>query len=167
MKYEIDPDEKAVNAVMARNSKALAKKYQMRPFAVTVAMPGGDIQYLELKFQIKGPLSKEQMRNILIEAAHDFLKDINSDSALCFYLKNNSLTIKDIGITLFLIDHSGRDLDDPHIGIAKISKGKLRYDILIETYNEVLKFDIPQLKSKSTETYEEALHILNDTPHEN
>lgn len=87
MKYEIPPDEKAVNTVMARNSEALAEKYHMRPFAITVAMPEGDIQYLELKFQIYGPLSKQELRKILISAAHDFLKDINSDSALCFHLK--------------------------------------------------------------------------------
>lgn len=58
---------------MAPNSKALAKKYNRRPFAISVAMPEGDIQYLTLKFQITGPLSKEQMRKILIHAAHDFL----------------------------------------------------------------------------------------------
>jgi hypothetical protein len=160
MKYEIPPDEKAVNAVMARNSESLAKKYHMRPFALTVAMPGGDIQYLELEFQIYGPLSKQELRKILINAAHDFLEDINSDSALCFYLKNHSLTIKDIGITLFLIDCSGKDLDDPHIGIAKILKGELEYDILIDTYDEELKLNIPQIKSKCTETYVEALNIL-------
>lgn len=157
----IPPDEEAVNTVMARSSKSLAKKYHMRPFAITVAMPGGDIQYLELKFQIYGPLSKQELRKILINAAHDFLKVINSDSALCFYLKNHSLTIKDIGITLFLIDYSGKELDDPHIGITKILKGNLEYDTLVETYDEELKGNIPQFKSKSRETYEEALNILN------
>jgi hypothetical protein len=167
MKYEIPPNEKAVNTVMARNSKALAKKYHMRPFGVTVAMPGGDIQYLELEFQIFGPLLKPEIRKILIHAAHDFLEDINSDSALCFYLKNHSLTIKDIGITLFLIDPSGIGLRDPHIGIAKVLKGKLEYAILIDTYDEELKLDIPQFISKSGETYEEALQILNNTAPEN
>lgn len=161
MKYEIPPDEKAVNAVMARNSTSIAEKYHMRPIAITVAMPGGDIRYLELEFQIVGPLSKEQIRKILIDSAHDFLSDINADSNLCIYLKNHSLTIKDIGITLFLIDSLGRGLRDPNISIAEISKGKLEYDVLVDVYDEELKRNIPQFKSKSRETYEEALNTLN------
>ncbi len=161
MKYEIPPDEKAVNAVMARNSKALAKKYHMRPFGISVAMPGGDIQFLELEFQICGPLSKDEIRKILIDAVHDFLADINSDSELCSYLKNHSLTIKDIGITLFLIDASGRDLDDPNLGIVGISRGELEYDTLVSTYDSELKLDIPSFKSKEHESYEEALRELN------
>lgn len=161
MKYEIPPDEKAVNAVMARNSKALAKKYHMRPFGISVAMPGGDIQFLELEFQTCGPLSKHEIRKILINSAHDFLMDINSDSELCSYLKNHSLTIKDIGIALFLIDSSGRGLRDPHIGIAGISRGELEYDTLISTYDVDLKLDIPSFKSKDHESYEEALREVS------
>ena len=63
--YEIPPNEKAVNSAVERNSKALAKKYCMRPFAITVAMPGGDIRYLKLKFQIHGPLSKKELRKVV------------------------------------------------------------------------------------------------------
>lgn len=161
MKYEIPPDEKAVNKVMARNSQLLAKKYNMRPFGVSVAMPEGDIQFLELEFQICGPLSKEQVRKILIEAAHGFLADINADYNLCTYLKNHSLTIKGIGITLFLIDSSGRGLRDPNISIAKIIKGEIEYDILADVYDDELKRNIPQFKSKSRETYQEALNKLS------
>lgn len=165
MKYEIPSDEKAVSKAMARNSQVLAKKYNMRPFGVSVAMPEGDIQFLELEFQICGPLSKEQIRKILIEAAHGFLADINADSNLCAYLKNHSLTIKDIGITLFLIDASGRGLRDPNISIAKIIKGELEYAILTNIYDDELKQNIPQFKSKSGEAYEEALNILSKNQH--
>jgi len=161
MKYEIPPEEKAVNTVMARNSKVISAKYRMRPFAISVAMPGGDIQYLELKFQICGPLSKEQIRKILIDASHDFLSDINSDTGLCCYLKNHSLTIKDIGITLFLIDSSGRGLKDPYFSIAYISKGELEYDILVDNYDDELKRNIPSYKSIYRETYDEAVQELN------
>lgn len=158
--YVPSPDEKAVNRVMARNARMLAKKYHMCPCADTVAMPGGDIRYLALEFKICGPLCKGELRKILIDAVHDFLIDINSDSELCSYLKNHSLTIKDIGIILFLIDSSGRDLDDPNIGIAGISKGELEYDTLISTYDDEFKMDIPSFKSKHKESYQEALHII-------
>lgn len=154
-KYTIDPDEKAVNKVVARNSKAIAKKYHMRPFAIGVAMPGGDIQYLELKFQIYGPLSKNEIRKILIDAAHDFLADINSDEELCSYLKNNSFSIENVGITLFVIDASGIGVNDPDIGIAGIAKGELRYLTLILT-------DTSPIQSRCYETYEEALRMVTD-----
>ncbi len=165
--YEISPREKAVNKVMGRNSKMLAEKYCMRPVGVTVAMPGGDIQYLELEFQLRGPLSKQEIRKILIHSAHDFLADINSDPELCSYLKNHSFTIKDIGIGLFLIDSSERDLRDPDIGIAAISKGEIQYDTLITTYDTVIKTEIPVFKSNYRESYEEALKILEDQENTN
>jgi hypothetical protein len=151
-RYTISPREKAVNKAMGRNSKMLANKYSMCPSSITVAMPGGDIQYLELAFQIQGPLSSSEIRQILIHSVHDFLADINSDVELCSYFKNPSFTIKDVGITLFLIDSSGRDLKDPEIGVAEISRGELEYyrcdpnDISIngmvgtkESYEEALK----------------------------
>lgn len=154
MKYEVPPDEKAVNAAMSRNSHTLAKKYHMHPFGVTVAMPEGDIQYLELEFQIQGPLPKQEIRQLLINVAHDFLADINSDAELCAYLKNHSLTIKDIGIGLFLIDSARKSLNDPVIGIAKISRGALRYLTLVTN-------NIRSIKSEYDESYEEASNILN------
>jgi hypothetical protein len=161
MKYEMCPAEKAVKTVMARNSKTIAEKYHLRPVGIGIAMPEGDIRSLELEFQIFGPLSKEQIRNILIHSAHDFLSDINADSNLCTYLKNHSLTINDIGITLYLIDSSGRGLRDPNFSIASILKGELEYDILIDIYDEEIKIDIPRFKTKIRETYEEALSMYN------
>jgi hypothetical protein len=158
--YEIPPNEKAVNDVVGRNSKALAKKYCMRPFAITVAMPGGDIKYLELEFQIRGPLSQQELRKVLINSAHDFLNDINADLQLCSYLKNNHMEIKDIGITLFLIGSTGIGLKAPYISIASISKGKLEYEIMALKYDTVIKREIPYIKSVSTETYEEAINAL-------
>lgn len=158
---QIPQDEKAVNNVISRNSKMLAEKYHMKPVGVGIAMPGGDIKYLNLEFQIYGPLSKDDIRKLLIHAAHDFLADINSDSELCSYLKNHSLTIQDIGIVLFLIDSSGRGLRDPYIGIAEISHGKLRYDVLIEKYDDVIKKTLPKIIYECNESYEEAMTYIN------
>lgn len=159
-KYEVPPSEKAVNRAVGRNSKVLAKKYCMRPFAITVAMPGGDIKYLELEFQIRGPLSINEMRKILINSAHDFLIDINADLELCSYLNNNQMGIKDIGIKIFLIDSAGIDLNEPHISIASIKKGELEYKVTALKYDKVIKIDIPYITSVSTETYEEAINAL-------
>ncbi|MFZ0565166.1 MAG: hypothetical protein WAM28_03175 [Chlamydiales bacterium] len=154
--YTISPREKAVNKALARNAKILAKKYHMNPVGNTVAMPGGDIQYLELEFQIHGPLSKNEIRKVLINSAHDFLADLNSDSELCSYLKNHSFSLKEIGLGLFLTDFSGRGLKDPEIGIAKISKGKLEYykcDSVDMSVNGMIE---------TQESYKTAIQILEN-----
>jgi hypothetical protein len=48
---------------MARNSKSLARKYNMRPFGITVAMPGGDIRYIELEFKFTALYLKMKLGN--------------------------------------------------------------------------------------------------------
>jgi hypothetical protein len=164
-KYQISDRERAVNQAMERNTKILSEKYKMHPFGITVAMPGGNIQYLELAFQICGPLSQDFIRKKLIDAAHDFLADINSDQKLCLYLKNNCFNIYQIGITLFLIDSNGMPIRDPEIGIASIEKGKLIYDKKAEKYDDYLKRNISFYSSSYTESYEKALKILNSQPY--
>lgn len=154
--YGISPREKAVNHAMGRNSKRLAKKYCLRPLSITVAMPGGDIRYLELEFQIQGPFSKIEARKVLLDIAHDFLTDLNADAELCSYLKNHSFTIKNIGITLFIINEKGYRFIDPDLGVASILKGTLQYKTMDTKYDEVIKRELPFFKSITSETYEEA-----------
>lgn len=158
---QISEREKAVNKAMERNIRILSEKYGMDPFGITVAMPGGNIQYLELSFQICGPLSQESIRKILIDIAHDFIADINSDQKLCSYLTNHTFNINQIGITLFLIDSHRMPIRDPEIGIASIEKGKIIYDKRAEKYDEYLQRNMPFYTSSYTESYEEALEILN------
>lgn len=154
-KYEISSREKAVNTAIGRNIKLIQDKYNLRPFGTTVAMPEGDIQYLELEFQIYGPLAKPSIRQLLISIAHDFLSDLNNDVELCFFLKNGKLNINEIGIGLFVIDKCGRGLDHPNIAIASISKGKLEYLTLANNEENFRDF-----VTEEEESFEEALQIL-------
>ncbi len=147
---EIPKSEKAVNDLLYKISQSFEKKYKMNAIATNVSMPGGVVKLLGLDFQIRGPLSKNEIRKILIDTAQEFLTSVNSDVAVRPYLENYPFKIKNIDITLFLIDAKGIRLDDPHIGIASISRGTLDYDILITT-------DIPSIKSEFEESYEEVL----------
>jgi hypothetical protein len=147
--------EQAVNKQMGSSAKMLSKKYHMRPCAVTVAMPGGNIKYLELKFDMLGPLPQDAIRKILLNSVHDFLNNINSDSELCSYLKNGNMNICEVGITLFFHDTKGYHIHEPEIGIASISKGEVEY--IREDPNEI---SIKGMKT-TEESYEEALQILN------
>lgn len=154
IKYQISDREKAVNKQMAYSGQMLSKKYSMRLCATTVAMPGGNIQYLELKFDIRGPLSKMAIRKLLIDIVNDFLLNINNDVALCSYLKDGRLEISEIGITLFLHDLTNRPIAQPEIGVAFIEKGILTF-ITLEPES------IPSFRDQIEESYEDALLILD------
>lgn len=153
-KYETPASVKAVNKQMGHSVKMLSQKYNIRPCAITIAMPECDIQYLELKFDMLGPLPQDNIRKVLINSVHDFLNSINSDQELCSFLKNGHLDISEVGISLFLSDANCYPINQPEIGIASIRKGELEYircdpnDISINGM------------TSNTETYEKALQIL-------
>jgi len=133
----------------------LKKKYKINTIATNISMPGGIVKLLGLDFQVQGPLSKEEIRKILIALVQDFLVSVNSNEKIKPYLENYPFEIKNIEITLFFIDSQRMELLDPNIGIAKVSSGSLSYKILAKT-NGILS-----IKSLSKESYEEALQILN------
>lgn len=154
-KYEIPLSEKVVNNAIGYNIKFICEKYKFIPFGTTIAMPEGDIQYIELKFQIYGPLKKTILRKILIEVASDFLNNIYKNTELHTFLNKGKLDIQQIGIEFFLIDRYGKGLDHPNIAIASISKGKLEYLTLANDEENFRDF-----VSKEQESFEEAIQIL-------
>lgn len=152
-KIIVHDNEKAVNKQLAYSEKILSEKYNIRPRAITVAMPEGDIQYLELKFDMQGPLSKSNIRELLVNIVNDFLLNINNDKELCGYIKKGHLEISEVGITLFLRDSTGRSIGQPNIGVAFIERGIL-------TFVNLEPEAIPSFRDNVNETYEEALEIL-------
>jgi len=151
----ISGSEHAVNTLLDRIAHSFEKKYKINPMATNVAMPGGIVKLLGLDFQMRGPLSKEEIRKILITLGEDFLVFVNSDENIKPYLKNYPFRIENIEITLFFLDLKRMELLDPYIGIAEISGGPLNYKILTRTDS------ILSIKSASEESYEEALQALN------
>lgn len=153
MKYQISDQEKAVNKQMASSAQILGKKYNMRPCATSVAMPGGNIQYLELEFDVIGPLPRDTIRKLLINSVHDFLSNINNDTELCSYLKNGHLNISEVGIGFFFFDSTRRPIGIPEIGVASIEEGNL-------TFITLEPGAVPSFRDTYYETYKEALQIL-------
>jgi hypothetical protein len=151
----IPMSEQAVNSLMGKIARSFKQKYNMRACGLAVAMPRGVVKELGLDFRIYGPLSRDEIRKVLVRSVQEFLLLVNSDEAVKPYLENYPFTFKNVDISLFLNGFNGNGLDDPHIGIAGISKGKLDYEILITT-------DIPTTKSRFVETYEEALKALEN-----
>ena len=154
--YYIPESEQAVGALLSKIKRSLEEKYRIKAIGTSISMPGGDVRELGLDFQIQGPLSREETREILIGLAHDFIAYVNSDERVRPYLKYYPFTVDNVDIGLFFIDSKGYELDDPYIGIARISSGKLIYKILFTID------DIPKLRSSFEESYEEALKASNN-----
>lgn len=126
--YHPSDREKSVNTQMMSSEKMISKKYNIRPCGRTVAMPEGNIQYLEIEFNVVGPLTQEAIRKILINSVHDFLNNINSDAQLCSFLEKGHLDISEIGIGLFFNDSGGYPIENKiDIDMASIRKGIVRY----------------------------------------
>ncbi|PJD93786.1 MAG: hypothetical protein CK425_12415 [Parachlamydia sp.] len=147
--------EQIVNDLLYRIENSFEKKYKINAMATNIAMPGGVVKLLGLDFQVRGPLSKEEIRKMLITLEEDFLVFVNSDEAIKPHLKNYPFRIENIESTLFFIDSKRMELLDPNIGIAEVSGGSLEYKILSRTEGFL------SIKSTSKESYEEALQALN------
>lgn len=161
MQYdEIPENEVAVNELLDLVAKDLEKKYKMQLSGTSVAMPGGIVKKFCLAFHIKGPLSKDDIRKILVHSAQDFLSDINSNKKIKPYLIHFPFEMNNVEITLFLNDSQGSGLNNPHVGIAEISNAILQYKYLIETYDESLKINLPEIIKKEKESYQESLKAL-------
>lgn len=155
-RYERPPSVRAVHALIGKIAKKLTEKYsdyKLRATSDTIAMPGGIVKCLGINFQIRGPLSKEEIRKVLIALAHDFNKIVNEDEGVRPYLKEYPFPIERVEISLFLRTSTNGDIDDPEIGIAGIINGEIDY--MTQDHSK-----IPSFKTEIVETYAEALKAL-------
>ena len=152
---EIPQSEQAVNRLLGKIASYLQKKYNMCPIATNVAMPRGVVKLLGLDFQIKGPLSKEELRKILINSVQDFLLFVNNNEDIQPYLENIPFEIKNINIIIFIVDSKGYGIENPHI-----SNVDIRDDIL--EYQYIERTDIPRIKRREKESIDEALKLLQN-----
>ena len=143
-----------VDQITADVAAKLANRYNMRVIGIGGGLAGG-VNRLGLSFQIRGPLSKEQLRAIVVDCVEEFLLPINTNERLRPSLKNYPFTANEIEIKIFIVDKSGRRVHDPEIMIAKEFQGTVEY----LTVDKDAKFGY---KSSTEEDYEEALKIVRD-----
>lgn len=155
--FENRPAAKAVEDLLYRTEQSFEKKYKIRTIGTNIGMPGNVIGILGLQFQMLGPRSKKEIRNLLINLAQEFRLFVNNDEAVRPYLKNYPFELENIQIILFFNDSKGYEIDNPNIGIAQISYGKLVYRIMETT-------DIPRVINEYEESYEEALKAAEAQP---
>ena len=155
--YQISDAEKSVNIVLSNATKFLIEKYQLKVIGEGVAMPGGHVKKLSLDFQIQGPVAKEELRKIVIEITHDFLKLINSDQNFRRFSNCYPFTLKNVQIGIFVIDNEGREVLEPDISIVEIYQGFL-------IFRTVDKSNTFKYKSEYRESYDEAIQPLLQKP---
>ena len=148
------PEEYIVISQQIRADVAttLTKRYPMRIIGITGGL-ANSVNILGLSFQIKGPLSKERLREIIVDCVEEFLTPINANERLRPFLKNYPFTANEIEIEIYIVDETGRRLYDPEIMFAGESNGTLRYRTV--DINDKLGF-----KSYFEEDYETAHKLV-------
>lgn len=146
-RYELIVDE-----IQHKVAKKLSKEFHMTPVG-----EGGSfydcVRELFLAFDIRGPLTKAQLRNILVSSVEEYLSAVNNNEELRPYLIVYPFTLHEIEITLCVSGKWGSAICDPDIGVASVRKGKL-------VYRTTDRNDTFKHKSKATESYEDALKIV-------
>jgi len=143
------------NQIIAEVEAKLTKRYKMKAISATSGM-AGCFNVVGLGFQIKGPLTKEQLRKILIDCVEEFLTTINANERLRPFLKTYPFTEKGIIITLFISDSKGKDIYDPEIMVATSYHGHVSY----ATKAKDQEFGY---KQEFDEDYETAFKLVKDS----
>ncbi len=115
-------------------------------------MPGGPLRSIGFSFQVDGPLSKNEIRKIIVGCADELIlqaKKFDIDP----YLYEPPFGFNQVQINLFLRSKKG-EIYHPEIRVAGIGDGVLDYN----TYDPNEKY--PREVEITKETYEEAVALL-------
>jgi hypothetical protein len=155
VKEYVPEEEQVVNTLIDRSAEFFKQKFKLKPIGTLVSMPNCVVKKLGIHFQIYESIERDKIRKILVEIADEFVTMINKDIAIRPLLEVYPFTVKNVDIALFIQDKNGIDVWAPHIGMASIRKGSLKYIVLEEVD------DIPVIREQFVESYEDALKILN------
>jgi len=153
--YDENKHAKIFYGTLERASQYIERKYNLTCTGTGGKAFGGPITQFSLSFDIRAPLSKEDLRKILIYSSKDFLSIVNSDKEVQPYLVPKPFKLENIEILIFNNDKTGRKTFDPLISVAKISDGIL----IFRTNDPDKEF---AYKNNYEETYEEALKLVHE-----
>lgn len=146
--------DRAADQIIIESGKKLAKKHQMRVVAIGGGAADG-ITSFSVSFQRLGsPLDCTKARFLIVDCADQFLKDINQDPQVRQFLNIYPFPNKGVSVTIFNYTEDGDDVYYPGINVLQIRKGVIEYN----TSDPGKK---GSYKTEVTETYEEAVAILN------
>ncbi len=157
MNDEYIPAEYVVIAqdLRADMAKKLSKRHKMRVIGISGGL-ADCVNVLGLRFEMTGPVTKERLREILVNCVEEFLAAINANERLRPFLKNFPFTSKEIEIIIFVSDKKGYEIFDPDIGVASAVNGKI-------SYNTTDRANPYGYKGDFIENYEEALEFVKNS----
>lgn len=153
---ELSKEEKLAFQIRSKIAHKFIKKYDMQMVGFSAAMPGGVINNLGLLFQVFRVLTREEAREILVDAVQEFLSEVNSNEEIRPYLKVYPFAAKNITVSIYIRGPKNESLFDPDISVATAYGGKIWY----KTNDKKHKNDY---KSEYEESFEEAVKLVNET----
>ncbi|NGX36948.1 MAG: hypothetical protein K1000chlam2_00094 [Chlamydiae bacterium] len=152
MQSEIPEPDLTVHQIMDDTIEILQKKYNIHPCGIGM---NGKFEYLEISFEVRRPLEKDEAREMLFDCADEFLKKINSNEKIRPYLKNYPFDLKNVGIVFFIKNIDRRDLFDPNISVSLTHHSGVVY--FTNDPENTFRY-----KKTYKETHEEALKLVNE-----
>jgi hypothetical protein len=104
--------------MLALSTKKIKKEYGLRCVGTGLSMPGGPIRKLYLDFSVKGPLSQDALRNLLIKCAQAVVSCVNSNEEIQQYLYEKPFTVNNVRIVIYNHDKKNNWVYDPYIGLS-------------------------------------------------
>ncbi len=146
-------EERVLHSVIDKSISRIEKKYKMHCCGTGLSMPGGPIRSIGFSFDAHGPVSREEVRKLLVGCAEQLIAQARN-SCIDQFLFQPPFGIEQVQINLFFKNEKHQKPFHPDIGVATLCMGILRY----QTYDPTQKY--PRIVESISETYEEALTIL-------
>ncbi len=149
--YQTPMHIKVADSIQEAVGDRLAARHKMKLIGQSGAL-FGTINELGFRFQITGPKTKEELREILVDCTEELVNAVNQTEGISQYLPSYPFTIEQADIDVFLYDEQNGDLIYPLYCTAGINQGRLQF-YTVDKYGM-------GYKTRESESYEEALKAL-------
>ena len=136
--------------IIFRTAKRLSREMELIPIGFGAQMMD-EVKMLKIAFQCRRPIDIEEGRKMLVYAANEFLREINSDEKIRPYLGIYPFQPKNVEIAIFLQHPDGSDTNTDELAVIVMRDGLLQYKCSDS------RFSMFKLHE---EAYEEACEIL-------
>ena len=143
---------RVLGGVMNKSIRNIEKKYRISCCGTGLSMPGGPIRSIGFSFQVKGPLSKSELRRMTVGSANELI-DQAKHYGIDEFLYEPPFGLGQVQINLFIESRSG-EINHPDIAIVGLVEGVITYKTLDHTERHTKKVEYTK------ETYEEAVALL-------
>lgn len=152
------PTDLQSNTVIIETAIELEKKYGLRLCGVGGGTNTEEkIHDIMMSLELYTPLSKDECRKIIVEAAQILLSKVNSRPEIRPLLETHPFPLEKININIFLWKSNGEELYDPEIDTVGLILGNIEYcisdnpfsctdsdpfsykEVMIEPYKEAVK----------------------------